>query len=162
MLAVRAIPNATAGSIEEHLAALPGLDTYALRRLWDEVFPDLPRSSLRRKLLIPLLAYRLQERAYGGLSNTARRRLRQFADGLKTDSEPKKTALPRLKPGTRLLRQWRGTVYTVTVEENGYQYQNRSYQSLSHVTRLITGTRWSGPLFFGLKDRPPGIDSKKR
>ena len=139
--------------ISERLAALSSLDADALQELWKQLFPGSPRPLLRRNLLIPILAYRLQEQASGSLSAAGRTRLRQLAATFKANPNAKDSSVPIVKPGTRLLRQWRDRVHTVTVEENGYQYEGCRYQSLSQITRLITGTRWSGPLFFGLKNR---------
>jgi hypothetical protein len=65
------------------------------------------------------------------------------------------TNMARTKSGTRLIRSWQGKTHTVTVEESGYQYEGRRYRSLSEIARQITGTQWSGPLFFGLKSRGP-------
>ncbi len=101
-----------------------------------------------------MLAYKLQEQAYGGLKPEVKRRLRELAAGLHRDS--KKTAAQRrdplrIKPGTRLIRQWEGQTHHVTVGEAGFEYNGERYKSLSAIARLITGTRWSGPLFFGLK-----------
>jgi hypothetical protein len=66
------------------------------------------------------------------------------------------------KPGTRLIRQWQDQTHVVTVKESGYEYQGSLYQSLSVIARLITGTRWSGPLFFGLKSSPAKIAASLR
>lgn len=68
---------------------------------------------------------------------------------------------PSLRPGTRLVRQWRDQVHLVNVEAKGYEYQGARYQSLSEIARLITGTRWSGPLFFGIKNEQGSSNSKE-
>jgi hypothetical protein len=70
-------------------------------------------------------------------------------------------SIPGLKPGTRLVRQWRDQVHLVNVEADGYEYQGARYQSLSEIARLITGTRWSGPLFFGIKIEQSSSKSKE-
>ena len=103
--------------------------------------------------MIPILAYRLQEQAFGTLSAATRRRLDHLA--LKFGTNPKSTfeSRPHLRPGTRLVRQWANRVHVVNVENSGYEYQGARYQSLSQIARLITGTRWSGPLFFGIKGK---------
>jgi hypothetical protein len=100
-----------------------------------------------------LLAYRLQEQAFGGLKPAYKRRLRQLAESFEQNpSRIVKTVSPaRIKPGTRLIRQWDGQTHQVTVAEEGFEYKGERYKSLSEIARLITGTRWSGPLFFGLK-----------
>ena len=68
---------------------------------------------------------------------------------------------PRIRPGTRLVRQWGDQVYLVNVQTDGYEYQGHRYQSLSKIARLITGTRWSGPLFFGIKRESANPKSEK-
>jgi hypothetical protein len=96
----------------------------------------------------------LQEQAYGGLKPEIRRRLRELANSFNRNPKPaeKRLAAPiQIKAGTRLIRQWEGKTHQVTVGESGFEYNGESYKSLSVIARLITGTRWSGPLFFGLK-----------
>jgi hypothetical protein len=101
-----------------------------------------------------MLAYKLQEQAYGGLKPQVKRRLRELAVRFAADprQDVAKLATPaRIKPGTRLIREWQGESHHVTVSERGFEYQGRVYASLSEIARHITGTRWSGPLFFGLR-----------
>ena len=144
--------------ISERLAALPRLGTGALSDLWKQLFNEIPSPPLRRDLLIRVLAYRIQEQAFGSISANSRSRLRQLARTFDANPNAMVPSVPIIKPGTRLVRQWQDQVHTVTVEEKGYEYKGSRYQSLSEIARLITGTRWSGPLFFGLKtqqiDRP--------
>ena len=117
---------------------------------------------LRRHLMVRILAYRIQEQASRGLSPSARQRLRQMARALEKDPAAEISAAPAFKPGTRLIRQWQDQTHVVTVKERGYEYQGSHYQSLSEVARLITGTRWSGPLFFGLKPSPAKTPASPR
>lgn len=140
-------------SVAERLSSLPTLEKAGLRRLWLELFDAPPTPKLRRDFMIPILAYRLQEQTFGTLSAATRRRLDQLA--FKFGTNPKSTLKPRphLRPGTRLVRQWANRVHVVNVESSGYEYQGTRYQSLSQIARLITGTRWSGPLFFGIKSK---------
>jgi hypothetical protein len=101
-----------------------------------------------------LLAYKLQEQAFGGMKPEYKRRLRQLAESFeRSSSNPaKKVSLTtKIKPGTRLIRRWDEQTHQVTVAEKGFEYKGARYKSLSEIARLITGTRWSGPLFFGLK-----------
>jgi hypothetical protein len=100
-----------------------------------------------------ILAYRVQEQAFGGLNSKTRRRLDQIANAMGKNQNTAIANMARSKPGTRLIRSWQGKTHTVTIEESGYQYQGRQYRSLSEIARHITGTQWSGPLFFGLKSR---------
>jgi hypothetical protein len=147
-------------AINQRLATLPKLGKAALLDLWQELFNSPPPSQLRRRLMIPILAYRLQEQAFGPLSPKSRGRLDQLARVLRSNSKNAISSVPTLKTGTRLVRQWRDQVHLVNVEASGYEYQGARYQSLSEIARLITGTRWSGPLFFGLKNAPPSSQSK--
>jgi hypothetical protein len=98
-----------------------------------------------------MLAYRIQELEHGGLSTKTRNRLRQLAKAFESNPECPMPIAIRIKPGTRLIRQWQGKTHEVTVAESSYEYRGARYSSLSEIARLITGTRWSGPLFFGLK-----------
>jgi hypothetical protein len=111
---------------------------------------------MSRNILVRSIAYRVQERAFGGLNPSTRRRLDRAAADLAAGRTPAPPA-PKLKPGTRLLREWQGNVHEVIVLEKGVDYRGKSWPSLSAVAREITGTRWSGPRFFGLtKDAPNG------
>ncbi len=136
--------------IKRQLESLHGLDKAALRAQWFELFKR-PAPELRRDLLIRILAYRIQEQAYGGLSPRTRSRLRRLARLFEKGPRAALPSAPTIKPGTRLLRQWQGQTHVVTVIEGGFEYKGKRYASLSQIARLITGTRWSGPLFFGLK-----------
>jgi hypothetical protein len=141
-------------TLESEIAALPKMDLAQLQAKWRRDLKQAPPPHIRKQLLVPLLAYKLQEQAYGGLRPEIRRRLRELANSFNRNP---KTAAKRLadpiqiKPGTRLIRQWEGKTHQVTVGESGFEYNGESYKSLSAIARLITGTRWSGPLFFGLK-----------
>lgn len=105
--------------------------------------PDLPPSLLRR-----VLAYRVQEQMHGGLPVAVQRMLDQMSrDPLAGPVEPE----IKLKPGTRLLREWNGKLHSVQVVEDGLMFEERRYRSLSHIAREITGAQWSGPRFFGVK-----------
>jgi len=106
---------------------------------------------MRRELMISFLAYRLQEKAYGGLKPELRVQLRTLVKSFRRNSERGEA---NIKPGTRLLRQWHGEMHEVLATSGGYQYREEFYKSLSVIARQITGTRWSGPAFFGL-NRPP-------
>src|SRR5690606_4653342 len=118
--------------------------------------------------LIPRLAWRIQELAYGGLSDTAKQRLEQLmrmkeietksAGRKRDDDKPKKINRPAV--GTRLVREYHGVEHHVTVTRNGFEYQGRTFRSLSQIAREITGSPWSGPLFFGLVQKDKG--AKKR
>jgi hypothetical protein len=137
--------------ISAKLQELPRLRTSQLRTLWQELFAKPVHPKLRRDLMIPILAYRIQEKAYGGLKPSVRKRLQKLAGELERDPKAQLQPKRQLKTGTRLLREWQGERHTVTVVDGGFDYRNKRYESLSEIARHITGTRWSGPLFFGLK-----------
>jgi len=124
---------------------LPKLKTQQLRATWCDLFGKPPHPKLRRELLIPIIAYRLQEKAFGGLKPAMLRRLEASREG----SHPKKRR--DLMIGARIVREWQGKMYEVVALENGFAWDGRTFQSLSEIARTITGTRWSGPAFFGLK-----------
>ena len=138
--------------VELRLAALPTLSKAALGDLWKQFFGSRPSTQLRRNLMIPILAYRIQEQAFGSLSTRTQQRLLHLSRAFEKGSGPVLASTPRIRPGTRLVRQWGDRVHLVNVESNGYEYQGARYRSLSEIARLITGTRWSGPLFFGIKN----------
>jgi hypothetical protein len=97
----------------------------------------------------------MQEIAFGGIRPEHQRQLRQFAQQFKETGEIRRRARLELKAGTRLFREWQGRTYEVLVLDDGFSWQGTHYRSLSAVAKKITGTPWSGPLFFGLKqDRP--------
>ena len=136
--------------IQEKIAALQTLDTPALRRLWSEAFGGPPPKPMRRDLLLRAIAYHLQEQAQGGLRPITRRQLARAAQDLSSERRPVAGRLT-IKAGTRLLREWQGVIHEVMVREEGVRYRGQTWRSLSAVAREITGVRWSGPLFFGLK-----------
>ena len=103
-------------------------------------------------MLLRAIAYRLQEQASPGLKPATRRVLDRIADNRSSDA-PQSVPQSRASAGTVLIRQWRGVSHRVTVLETDVVYRGRRYKSLSEVARAITGSRWSGPLFFGLKGR---------
>jgi hypothetical protein len=139
--------------IREALARLPTASRAELREDWLKLYRSEPPTRLGRDLLIAAIAYGLQEQVLGGLRPELRRRLRKIAEQVSQGGEPTISTLPCLKPGTRLLREWQGRTHEVLVSDDGFVWQQARYRSLSHIARAITGTRWSGPVFFGLKPR---------
>ena len=140
-------------SITDRLASLPRLQKEALARLWQELFQADPPLRMRKEMMVQFLAYRMQEQEFGPLSETNQRRLCQLAKAIRDSPNTPSLQKVPIKAGTRLIRQWRDQVHVVNVEEGSYEYRCNRYDSLSEIARLITGTRWSGPLFFGLKGR---------
>jgi len=141
--------------LADELAALSGLSYAALRARWPELYGAPLQARLSRRILLYAIAYRLQEQVLGGLTPATRRKLARAAKDLAEGRAPTQPAMT-IKPGTRLLREWQGVVHEVIVLERGARYRGKQWPSLSAVAREITGTRWSGPLFFGLKGRRDG------
>jgi hypothetical protein len=136
------------------LAALKGLPTQDLKRRWRELFDTEP-PPYNRRFLESRLAYRIQELAYGGLKPETLERLGALAEDPDGGDAAKRRRLAKDRPiaGTQLIREWQGVEHCVTVQDAGYEYQGRPYQSLSAIARTITGTRWNGWVFFGLKNQ---------
>ena len=145
------------GGLARDLASLSTLDRGALAKRWRELYRTEPPARIGSGFLISAIAYRLQEQALGGLKPSTQRYLAKVAAEATgaNGTARNKVAAPTatIKPGTRLLREWHGVTYEVLVLENGVQCNGVHYRSLSEVARTITGTQWSGPLFFGLKKK---------
>jgi hypothetical protein len=135
-------------STTERIRSLPTLPKERLLVLWRENFGK-PAGSIRAELMIPILAFRIQEKAYGGLDAGITGRLREITDSLAPKSRIHGEARCRFKPGTRLVREWKGTIHEVILTDDGYEHQGKKYKSLSPIACAITGTHWSGPAFFG-------------
>jgi hypothetical protein len=133
----------------EALSRLPQLDLGELRELWCRLYNSKGAPRLGREMLVRAVAYRMQEVASGGPRLELERELRQL--GLQLQQTGRLRIRPLLKPGTRLMRVWQGRSYEVLVLDDGFSWQGTHYRSLSAIARKITGTAWSGPLFFGLR-----------
>ena len=140
-----------ATDITSKLRELEQLGRKEAEALLEQLYARPLKAPSRLDFVRSILAYRLQENAYGGLKEATRKRLRAIAAEIETDPKGDFLRVPRIKPGTRLVREWQGETHKITVIEDGFLYNAQRYKSLSEVARLITGTRWSGPLFFGLK-----------
>jgi Protein of unknown function (DUF2924) len=140
-------------AIAESLARLSELMIFELRGEWRRLHRAPQPLRLSRDLLLRGITYKLQERPLGGLSKSILRKLeRRNLDSEASDAQ--KPAPPiSLKPGTRLVREWRGVTCTVLVHADGFEWNGRRYRSLTIVAREITGAHWSGPRFFGLRKR---------
>lgn len=139
-------------NIKQELEALASLTPAQLRAEWRRVFRrDAPPHS--PDLMTRAISWRLQARAQGDLTRSVRQRLAQLALQMEKGDSDCVVASPSLSPGTRLLREWNGRMLEVTVLEDGYLFEDRLYTSLSQIAEHVTGTHWSGPRFFGLKNR---------
>ena len=148
-------------SVLKRVAVLPGMSPADLKVMWKDLYDqDTPNHG--KPYLVRKLAYRIQELAFGGLAETTEQRLDALAQGKEdpkaktgaTGSRRKKANTPG--PGARLVREWKGREYVVMVMEGGFEYQGRKFRSLSAIAREITGTQWSGPVFFGINKKNGG------
>lgn len=145
--------------IATKIEALTTSDLHQLRVQWRKVFRREAPHHLTRSLLVRILAYRMQETAYGGLDRDSLRYLEKIAEGLRTGKESNSVpAVPderrgRLRPGTLLEREHDSVMQRVMVVQDGFTWMNTTYTSLSEVARAITGTNWNGPRFFGLRGK---------
>lgn len=138
--------------LEAELDSLPNLPRPELKKRWQELYGTPCPPKMSRKILRYSIAYRLQENVHGGLDKKTRRLLEKAAANLAA-GKPVVPERSKIKPGTRLLREWHGTMHEAIVLEDGVQFRDEIWPSLSAVAREITGAHWSGPRFFGLKER---------
>jgi hypothetical protein len=132
---------------------LPELSTHELRIAWRRLYRGEPPRCLSRDLIIRAIAYRMQERAHGGLTPAMKRRLRSLVAEIEAKGSQVFDPGVALKPGARLVREWAGRTHTVIVLEDGFEYDDERYPSLSKIAARITGAHWSGPRFFGIAKR---------
>src|SRR5947209_9953555 len=135
------------------IEALHSLTAQQLGEEWRHLYRGQP-ARFSRDLLIRSLAYRLQELAHGELSKATQRKLASLAREMATKGSVTVTADVRLRPGARLMREWRGKTHTVTVRDDGFELAGTLYPSLTQIAHRITGAHWSGPRFFGLRRKP--------
>jgi hypothetical protein len=140
---------------EVRIIELEALTTADLQIEWRRLYRAMPPTRLSHDLLIRGVAYKVQEQAHGGLSLGVKRRLHTLSEG--ADQRGGSAAAPaiKLKPGTKLVREWHGHAHMVSVLDDGFEYQGEHYASLTRIARRITGVHWSGPLFFGISKRRP-------
>ena len=144
-------------SILAQIATLKTMPAPELRKHWQRLF-DTPPPRYNRRFLESRLAYRIQELALGGLKPATVARLEALGEQLDGGNITvrRQRADDRPIAGTRLIREYQGVEHCVTVLQDGYEWQGRPYKSLSAVARAVTGTRWNGLIFFGLKSRRNG------
>lgn len=139
--------------ISTGIAHLSVLEVSELKDRWRAVYGNEPPPRSSKKLLVSAIAYKIQERAFGTLKPSAIRLLEHASEDLGGRQIAHIRKITRASTGTVLIREWQGKSHHVTVLERGVLYRKRNYRSLSQVARVITGCRWSGPLFFGLRAR---------
>ncbi|MFO1148087.1 MAG: DUF2924 domain-containing protein [Alsobacter sp.] len=148
-----AVSRAADTSLEAEIAHLRGLDLAGLRARWRSVTGRNAPSHVPKHLLFRILAYRVQADALGDLDKATLRYLEELGGGGGSHrGTSERLPLPgegALRPGTLLMREWQGVQHRVMVLDEGFAWNGTTYRSLSQVARAITGTRWSGPRFFG-------------
>ena len=149
-------------SLTDKLAELHDLDLAALKQRWRALYRNEAPVRIGQALLLHAVAYRLQETALGGLKRSTRRLLERVAeDSIRRRSSIEMPAT-KVAPGTVLICEWHGVSHRVTVLKDGVQLRGTRYRSLSEVSRKITGSRWSGPRFFGLRAPAQGHEHGTR
>ena len=143
--------SATRSALVREIEELQDATSANLKERWRALYGTQAPRRISRDLLIRALAYRIQEQALGGLKPSTRRLSMKVATDASARRPIQVAPEPSLKPGTVLLREWHGTEHQVIVREDGIVFNGKRYKSLSQVAHRITGTKWSGPLFFGLK-----------
>jgi len=140
-------------TVVAQIAELERMPIDELRKKWKYLYGKTSPASSNRRQLVARLAYRIQELAYGGLSREARERLEKIA-GMSVSGRKTHRRDPNLPvPGTKLIREWQGGRIEVTVLETGFECEGKRYRSLSAIAATITGTKWNGWEFFGLRPR---------
>jgi|SRR5579871_413141 len=137
--------------VAAQLKTLAQMGAPELRALWQTTFGRQQPAWVQGDFLMRALAYYFQEKAHGGLTAALRRRLLAYAEEVELRGRIASLDNLKIKPGTRIVRAWSGETYVVTAREGGFEFRGKHYVSLSAIARQITGTRWSGPAFFGLK-----------
>jgi hypothetical protein len=134
------------------IASLSKLDIDELRERWKAIYGRAPSGEIGRSFLTRSISYHLQERVYGGLKPSTCRLLAKAVEEIATGSS-KRPQSRMAQSGTILIREWQGIAHRVTMLDDGVSFNGKRYHSLSEVAREITGSRWSGPRFFGLRSK---------
>ena len=145
--------NKSPETISRKLASLESSPIKVLKQQWRALYGSEPPHRVSRELLTRAVAYRIQEKAFGGLKPSTRRLLERLGSDLRCGRPLNLAPAAPASAGTVLMRDWQGATHEVKVLDRGVLYKRKRYRSLSEVARLITGSRWSGPLFFGLRSK---------
>jgi hypothetical protein len=138
-------------AVEAELGRLPTTPIADLRRRYRELFRTDPPKAFGPDLLRRSIAHRIQEKAYGGLPASSRRLLDQLVKAAMAKPNGRLELPRRIKPGSELVRTWKGKTYRIMVMADGFAYEGETFASLSEIASGITGTKWNGPRFFGLR-----------
>jgi hypothetical protein len=150
-------PASNIGKIVKEIERISTLDLAGVRALWRATFKKEPPAALTRDLLVRQLAWHIQEKAFGGHDAATLRLL----DAYGRQDTDKVVLFRRLKSGTSVVREYQGVRHIVTITEAGFVWQGKAYDSLSAIAREITGARWNGPRFFGLRTGDRAVSARK-
>jgi Protein of unknown function (DUF2924) len=153
---------ATDPAVEAELGRLPTTPIADLRKRYCELFRAEPPRAFGPDLLRRSIAHRIQEKVYGGLSAPTRRLLDQLVKAAMAKPNGRLALPRRIKPGSELVRTWKGRSHRVMAMADGFAYGGKTYASLSEIASDITGTRWNGPRFFGLRSATTRVDANAR
>jgi hypothetical protein len=146
-------------AVEAELDRLPAMPITDLRKRYRELFRTEPPTAFGPDLLRRSIAHAIQEKAYGGLPPTTRRLLDQMVKAASAKPNGRLEMPRRIKPGSELVRTWNRKTYRITVMAEGFAYGGKTFASLSEIATAITGVRWNGPRFFGLRSRTAQEDA---
>lgn len=141
----------TERDLELEIARLRGLALPDLRAVWEQHYGTVAPGTLRREMLIRSILWQVQAKALGGLKPATRKYLLEVADAARSNTAPAPPPPLRIRAGTKLIRVWQNRTHTVTALDEGFEWQGKRYRSLSQIARAMTGTRWNGLVFFGVK-----------
>lgn len=148
--------------LSQQLADLPQLSYEDLQASWRKLHRSAPPGRLSRDLLELGIAWKLQEACVGGHNTTIRRHLKKLAATTTTKGDLSRAPPKHLRPGTKLIREWRGQVHEVLVLDEGYEWRSERRRSLSSIARAISGSHCSGPRFFGVQETKPARSPRSR
>ncbi len=150
--AMRSFNQTDVERVEQQLAELEGKNIVELREVWVERFGGRAPAFQSKDILRRLIAWKIQEKAFGGLDPETKSRLGRMKAAYLAGKPIAPSPSVGLSPGTILSREWKGIVHRVLVLEGGFEHEGKRYGTLTKLARAITGTRWSGPRFFGLDE----------
>jgi hypothetical protein len=144
----------TEKDLELEISRLRGLELPDLRAVWEKHHGAIVPRTLRREMLIRSILWQIQAKTFGGLKPAIRKYLLEVANATHSKTSVAPAPPIRIRPGTKLIRVWQNRTHTVTALDEGFEWQGKRYRSLSRIARSITGTRWNGLIFFGVKRKP--------